>query len=125
MPPPYLEIHWRKSVNGSFDEMDMDDMFDRNLDDEEEDCDDVDDDDDEGIWSEENRNNNASTVWRLNQQQMAQNKSNINNNRIKRTSADANMEDLNDAKDGLDIQSISSVKGELWYHKNDNNSDHL
>lgn len=123
MPPPYLEIHWRKSVNGSFDEMDMDDMFDRNLDDEEEDCDDVDDDDDEGIWSEENRNNNASTVWRLNQQQMAQNKSNINNNRIKRTSADANMEDLNDAKDGLDIQSISSVKGELWYHKNDNNSD--
>ena len=29
MPPPYLEIHWRNSLNGSFDEMEMDDMFDR------------------------------------------------------------------------------------------------
>lgn len=28
MPPPYLEIHWRSSTNGSFDEMDMEDMFD-------------------------------------------------------------------------------------------------
>ena len=28
MPPPYLEIHWRNSTNGSFDEMDMEDMFD-------------------------------------------------------------------------------------------------
>jgi len=28
MPPPYLEIHWRSSENGSFDEMDMEDMFD-------------------------------------------------------------------------------------------------
>ena len=28
MPPPYLEVHWRHSSNGSFEEMDMDDMFD-------------------------------------------------------------------------------------------------
>lgn len=27
MQPPYLEVHWRNSQNGSFDEMDMDDMF--------------------------------------------------------------------------------------------------
>jgi hypothetical protein len=27
MQPPYLEVHWRNSINGSFDEMDMDDMF--------------------------------------------------------------------------------------------------
>jgi hypothetical protein len=26
-PPPGLEIHWRSSSNGSFDEMEMDDMF--------------------------------------------------------------------------------------------------
>ena len=33
MPPPYLEIHWRNSSNGSFDEMDMDDLFEKNIDD--------------------------------------------------------------------------------------------
>ena len=29
MPPPYLEVHWRHSSTGSFDEMEMEDMFDR------------------------------------------------------------------------------------------------
>lgn len=33
MPPPYLEIHWRDSSNESFEEMEMDDMFDREMDD--------------------------------------------------------------------------------------------
>jgi hypothetical protein len=32
MPPPYLEIHWRNGNNGSFDEMEMDDMFEKHLD---------------------------------------------------------------------------------------------
>ena len=36
MPPPYLEVHWRHSSNGSFDEMDMDDMFDKHQDGQEE-----------------------------------------------------------------------------------------
>jgi hypothetical protein len=36
MPPPYLEIHWRNSTNGSFDEMEMDDLFEKHLDEEEE-----------------------------------------------------------------------------------------
>ena len=35
-PPPYLEIHWRNHTNGSFDEMDMDEMFERHIDDEQE-----------------------------------------------------------------------------------------
>lgn len=26
-PPPYLEVHWRHSSNGSFDEMEMEEMF--------------------------------------------------------------------------------------------------
>ena len=35
MPPPYLEITWRSSMNGSFDEMEMDEMFDKQLEDQE------------------------------------------------------------------------------------------
>lgn len=27
--PPHLEVHWRSTSNGSFDEMEMDEMFDR------------------------------------------------------------------------------------------------
>ena len=42
-PPPYLEIHWRTHANGSFDEMDMDEMFERV--DEEHETDEEDDDD--------------------------------------------------------------------------------
>lgn len=44
MPPPYLEIHWRDSANGSFEEMEMDEMFDGR---DEEDMDEDDDEDDE------------------------------------------------------------------------------
>lgn len=29
VPPPYMDIHWRNSSNGSFDEMEMDDMFEK------------------------------------------------------------------------------------------------
>ena len=32
MPPPYLEIHWRNNSTGSYDEMEMDDMFEKHLD---------------------------------------------------------------------------------------------
>ena len=63
-PPPYLEIHWRNHANGSFDEMDMDEMFERHVDDEHE-TDEEDDDMDDcgergggvgevnGVWEEE------------------------------------------------------------------------
>ena len=49
-PPPYLEIHWRESVNGSFEEMDMEEMFDgdQEEDEDEDDEDEESDDSDEG-----------------------------------------------------------------------------
>jgi len=57
LPPPYLEIHWRDSANGSLEEMDMEEMFDgrddemdddeEEEDDEDEESDDDDDEDDE------------------------------------------------------------------------------
>ena len=31
MPPPYMEMHWRTSINGSFDEMEMEEMFEKQL----------------------------------------------------------------------------------------------
>lgn len=50
LPPPYLEIHWRDSANGSFEEMDMEEMFDGRddeMDDDEEDEEDEDEEEDE------------------------------------------------------------------------------
>lgn len=61
MPPPYLEIHWRDSANGSFEEMDMDEMFDgrdedMDEDDENEEEDDDDDDEDDDYDEDEDEN---------------------------------------------------------------------
>lgn len=58
LPPPYLEIHWRDSANGSFEEMDMEEMFDgrddeMNEDDDEDEDEDEDDEDDEEDEEEE------------------------------------------------------------------------
>jgi hypothetical protein len=52
MPPPYLEIHWRDSSNETCEEMEMDDMFDRNQDDDDDDEDDEDDDEEEEDWEQ-------------------------------------------------------------------------
>lgn len=58
LPPPYLEIHWRDSANGSFEEMDMEEMFDgrddeMNEDDEDDEDEEEEDDEDEDEDDEE------------------------------------------------------------------------
>lgn len=160
MPPPYLEIHWRNSANGSFDEMDMDDMFERHAGDQDaldgnHDFDD--DEEDDACWdghdsmgsagggSGRGSGSGTQTVWQMqNQQQHQQHgggggRGGVINNAGSKQSGHNNRGDAggqgrrpsrtqhannkrpatddDDAKDGLDIQSLSVVEGEVWYER--------
>ena len=92
MVPPYLEVHWRNS--GSFDDMEMEEMFDK---------------DDEGEDESENHEQRQSnSVWRFSGTQSNNNGGNNNNNNSKHQ----------DENDGLDIQSISVVReAEFLYNR--------
>lgn len=99
MPPPFLEIHWRSSLNGSFDEMDMDDMFEGKHDENYDDGDDSDGADD--------------TVWHVAGNKNKKNGKNKNSGRNSRQSD--TMDD--DCNDGINIQSLSFVEAEFIYDR--------
>mmetsp|Transcript_26895 Transcript_26895/g.39844 ORF Transcript_26895/g.39844 Transcript_26895/m.39844 type:complete len:570 (+) Transcript_26895:148-1857(+) len=82
--PPYMDVHWRNSNNGSFDDMEMDEMFDKGDDGMEDETTEM----DEGIGMSKTP---PSNVWRFSQQKSA-------------------TEEAEDENDGMDIKSLSVVK---------------
>ena len=110
MPPPYLEIHWRNSENGTFDEMDMDDMFEGK--DEDDTVDDEEDDDDLnsprlGSTNSSNTNSNVFGIIGSCNQHISK----------KKYRKDLVPEEQND--DGMDIKSLSLVEAEFLYDRVD------
>jgi serum/glucocorticoid-regulated kinase 2 len=81
LTPPYMEVHWRNNREGSFDEMEMAEMFDK------------DDDQEEETAEQDNRSSN--TVWRFSGTQ---------------GQGPGQSKYQDDEKDGLDIQSLSVVQ---------------
>ena len=136
--PPNLEIHWRNGNNGSFDEMEMDDMFDRQMDGEgdgeEEYMDNGGVGEINGEWEEDEptTTSDGNNVFGFTQAQPLSPKTTTNNdtndvqNSIrkpptgKRSASEAMaLENEDDARDGLDIQSLSVVEAEFLYDSND------
>ncbi len=105
MPPPFLEIHWRSSLNGSFDEMEMDDMFEGKHDENYDDGDDSDGADD--------------TIWHIAGNKNKKNGKNKNSGRNSRQSD--TMDD--DGNDGINIQSLSFVEAEFIYDRGSESSN--
>jgi len=125
MPPPYLEVHWRGDNNESFEEMDMDDMFNK----EEADFEDPDMaedfEDDEQEWEGDGNKQRkqspqqSTTVFNA-PPKVPQSKKVTNSNRVNKkqmtSSSDAADEDV------LEIQSLSVVEAEFIYSKIDGDS---
>eukprot|EP00596_Hydrurales_sp_CCMP1899_P000776 CAMPEP_0119051196 /NCGR_PEP_ID=MMETSP1177-20130426/72895_1 /TAXON_ID=2985 /ORGANISM="Ochromonas sp, Strain CCMP1899" /LENGTH=551 /DNA_ID=CAMNT_0007030321 /DNA_START=447 /DNA_END=2105 /DNA_ORIENTATION=+ len=146
MPPPYLEIHWRNSTNGSFDEMEMDDLFEKHLDEEEGEDGNMENGclgDIEGEWDEDEdftvEGQIPGTVFEFNGEGgpghrgqgegigsgqnrigSGQKSNGFNSKRASNTarSTDAQMMGEDD-NDGLDIQSLSVVEAEFFFNKDD------
>lgn len=116
--PQFLEIHWRTSSNGSFDEMDMDDMFEKEGDDEEEngggeDCDGEDEDVDMPgtVWgfdgaTEERKGSQRSEAKRPPRPQKS---------KAGHGHGDSMVECDDD--DGMDIKSLSVCEAEFIYER--------
>jgi hypothetical protein len=83
MPPPYLEVHWRDNTNDSFEEMDMEDMFDQQQNDADMDEDEVeeDNDDDEVDWEDEDFNDGGGDVHNR-RKSISVNNNNENNSHV-------------------------------------------
>ena len=135
MPPPHLDVTWRHSSNGSFDEMEMEDMFDKERQEFGDGCDDFElnnfDEDDDDSTNQGDRTSSADaysgSVFRssqggagssahegtmtahLRQQQQHQQNKIINNQKAE-GSGNNNMD-----SDDLTIQSLSLVKGSFMY----------
>jgi len=134
MPPPYLEVHWRHSSNGSFDEMEMDELFYKNGGgdggEEEFGMNNFDDDREDGSMNDRTSSHD-NTVFRmsssatdkdssamqarLRQQQERQQNKIINAGKMSGDTADED--------DGLDIQSLSLVQGQFMYEGPGNPSE--
>ncbi len=121
LPPPYLEIHWRNSENGSFDEMDMDDMFEGQ---------DNNDEDDQALYEDEEEEEEdeyphqatAQNVFTSMGPEGHVNSSSrpISNNKKKGRGPhdyDMNNDDEDDGDDGMDIKSLSVVEAEFLYDR--------
>jgi serum/glucocorticoid-regulated kinase 2 len=95
MAPPYMEIHWRNTSNGSFDDMEMEEMFDKDDDAPE---------DESGEVDEHGNQKASNSVWRFSGAGASHH------------SGGAKEED--DPNDGLDIQSLSVVReAEFLYNR--------
>jgi hypothetical protein len=108
--PPHLEVHWRTTSHGSFDEMEMEEMFDKEHDDTG-DMSFEDNFESGDAFDEDDLPLNNSNHGKSTSSHSARNKSHI------RRPSDLDMEE-ND-KDGFDIQSISMVEAEFMYDKDD------
>ena len=144
--PPNLEIHWRNGNNGSFDEMEMDDMFDRHMDGEGEGEGEEEYMDNGGVgeingeWEEDEPTASATcdgnNVFGFTQsvqslspkasgETTSSNTTDVNGTirkppTGKRTASEAMaLENEDDARDGLDIQSLSVVEAEFLFDSND------
>jgi hypothetical protein len=156
MPPPYLEIHWKNSMNnigkGSYDEMEMEDLFEKahcdesamgedegscEEEEEEEEEDDQDDFDTEteaysmekskmsyaeATMASYSHTDSSQLQQKYSKQQKANSPPSRSNNTKKTTKKHGNGptdEDEEDRRDGLDIQSLSSVQAEFIWNKGD------
>lgn len=140
MPPPYLDLHWRNSKNGSFDEMEMDDMFEKHLDgvDDAEMGDEDDDDDDEEkdemrlscssfshdhndhVFNMDDHEGNSGGNGSPRHGNKKNGNARSHKPSKKRAAPHHQSNEEEDAKDGLDIQSLSVVKeAEFIYNKID------
>ena len=121
MPPPYMEMHWRHSSNGSFDEMDMEEMFEKQTEEleygAEEDLEMYEDDEEGGDTSVWTFNNGASSAATGNSSTPSQGRM---SNSLKHRLSGSSRQNYggrsgSDDDDGLDIQSLSKVTGEFMY----------
>ena len=121
MPPPYMEMHWRHSSNGSFDEMDMEEMFEKQTEEleygAEEDLEMYEDDEEGGDTSVWTFNNGASSAATGNSSTPSQGRM---SNSLKHRLSGSSRQNYggrsgSDDDDGLDIQSLSKVTGEYMY----------
>ena len=124
--PPNLEIHWRNGNDGSFDEMEMDDMFDKGHD-----ADDGGVGEINGEWDEDEDEQVVNHVMDFPSMPKKGAESSMNTNSDaksssrklppgKRTASEAmTMENDDDARDGLDIQSLSVMEAECLYDRDD------
>lgn len=109
-PPPFLELHWRNSE--SFDEMEMDEMFDKHLDEENDDDCDVDDEEDPSSPGHQD-----GGVFVFAKKDKVKKRPSI---RVP-PAAPAVTESSRD--DGLDIQSLSYVQGEFLYDREEDTEE--
>ena len=114
--PSHLELHWRTTSTGSFDEMEMDDMFDKDHDDMgdmsfEENFESPDHDEDEDYPLNSSSHGKLSTSLHSKGSKQHNHRSNDND-----------MEEFD--RDGLDIQSLSTMEAEFMYDKDDEQVEH-
>ncbi|KAJ1439771.1 hypothetical protein B484DRAFT_391582 [Ochromonadaceae sp. CCMP2298] len=135
MPPPYLEIHWRDSTNGSFEEMEMDDMFDGEMNDGEDEEDDEDDEDEDEEWEDEddgrppgamamNGDMDTPNVFGIGKKSAgaagAKRPARPSATRSHKQAAGSHRSaGIADENDGMDIQSLSVVEAEFIFNKLD------
>lgn len=117
IPPPYMDIHWRNSSHGSFDEMDMDDMFEKEGNDDDFDENDMDDVHNNNHHNGRNQSKDGS-VWKF-----ANQASSMASSYGSRNSFNNGGNSL--PHDGLDIQSCSVGEAEFLFNrlKEEENSD--
>ena len=116
-PPPYMEVHWRNSQNGSFDEMDMDDMFDKEGHEGEEYHEDGDMEElhnsGGSMARSQSKDNGNGTGWKFANQGGGMMTSSYSN----RNSLNSGSGNNSLAHDGLDIQSCSVGEAEFLFNR--------
>lgn len=121
MPPPYLELHWKDSSN-DMDEMEMDDLFDKPLDDDDDDDHWEDDDDDVDNSGEIRNSEQLQTVFNMTNSQVNNSNEiqsgNMNMGRPP-THEQNKMKNQVEENDGMDIQSLSVMEAEFIFDKMD------
>jgi len=119
MPPPYVEVHWRDAGNESCEEMDMDDMFNKEEADSEDPDMPEDFDEDEQQWEGDDSAQHQQSPLQPPTVFNAPNRVSGSNRVNMRQSASTN--DAID-EDALEIQSLSVVEAEFIYNKVDEGS---
>lgn len=103
MPPPYLEIHWRENNSESFDEMEMDDMFEK--------------DDDDAYYEEEDEDQANTEKPPASVFTQANNRAKHAHGQIRHMARPVPKEE--NLEDMQEIQALSMVEAEFIYNKKD------
>jgi hypothetical protein len=104
--PPYLEVHWRSSSHGSFDEMEMDDMF---YDDDAESS--------ELYQSHEETVSGKSKLYGSREKSITGSRETKIKHNSHNRKATHSAQFIDDENDGLDIQSLSIGQAEFLYDR--------